>query len=152
MNDFLLIETSKNPSLGSDQEDPAFTKLIAPLASKSFVLANPENYEYYLSRFNYFSYIDAFNETGDDYLDDDNIIYLYLIPDIQRKLTSDSDYFTVDLTEFTLTADEKTMLVASINESGRQMTSTELQFVDPEIKRYAINIVLRTIEGYDLGS
>jgi hypothetical protein len=151
LNDFLLIETSKNPSLGSDQEDPAFTKLIAPLASKSFVLANPENYEYYLSRFNYFSYIDAFNETGDDYLDDDNIIYLYLIPDIQRKLTTDSDYFTVDLEEFTLTADEKTMLVASINESGRQMTSTELQFVDPDIKRYAINIVLRTIEGYDLG-
>jgi hypothetical protein len=151
LNDFLLIETSKNPSLGSDQEDPAFTKLIAPLASKSFVLANPENYEYYLSRFNYFSYIDAFNETGDDYLDDDNIIYLYLIPDIQRKLTTDSDYFTVDLEEFTLTTDEKTMLVASINESGRQMTSTELQFVDPDIKRYAINIVLRTIEGYDLG-
>jgi hypothetical protein len=151
LNDFLLIETSKNPTLGSDEESPDFTKLIAPLASKSFVLANPENYEYYLSRFNYFSYIDAFNETGDDYLDDDNIIYLYLIPDIQRKITTDSDYFTVDLNEFTLTVDEKKMLVASINESGRQMTSTELQFVDPEIKRYAVNIVLRTVEGYDLG-
>ena len=151
LNDFLLIETSKNPTLGSDEESPDFTKLIAPLASKSFVLANPENYEYYLSRFNYFSYIDAFNETGDDYLDDDNIIYLYLIPDIQRKITTDSDYFTVDLNEFTLTVDEKKMLVASINESGRQMTSTELQFVDPEIKKYAVNIVLRTIEGYDLG-
>ena len=95
LNDFLLIETSKNPTLGSDEESPDFTKLIAPLASKSFVLANPENYEHYLSRFNYFSYIDAFNETGDDYLDDDNIIYLYLIPDIQRKITTDSDYFTV---------------------------------------------------------
>lgn len=151
LNDFLLIETSKNPTLGSDEESPDFTKLIAPLASKSFVLANPENYEYYLSRFNYFSYIDAFNETGDDYLDDDNIIYLYLIPDIQRKITTDSDYFTVDLNEFALTVDEKKMLVASINESGRQMTSTELQFVDPEIKKYAVNIVLRTIEGYDLG-
>ena len=151
LNDFLLIETSKNPTLGSDEESPDFTKLIAPLASKSFVLANPENYEYYLSRFNYFSYIDAFNETGDDYLDDDNIIYLYLIPDIQRKITTDSDYFTVDLNEFALTVDEKKMLVASINESGRQMTSTELQFVDPEIKKYAVNSVLRTIEGYDLG-
>lgn len=151
LNDFLLIETSKNPTLGSDEESPDFTKLIAPLASRSFVLANPENYEYYLSRFNYFSYIDAFNETGDDYLDDDNIIYLYLIPDIQRKVTTDSDYFTVNLDEFTLNVDEKKMLVASINESGRQMTSTELQFVDPAIKRYAINVVLRTVEGYDTG-
>ena len=74
-----------------------------------------------------------------------------MIPDIQRKITTDSDYFTVDLNEFALTVDEKKMLVASINESGRQMTSTELQFVDPEIKKYAVNIVLRTIEGYDLG-
>jgi hypothetical protein len=151
LNDFLLIETSKNPTLGSDEESPFFTKLIAPLASKSFVLANPENYEYFLTKFNYFSYIDAFNETDDDYLDDDNIIYLYLVPDISRKVTTDSDYFTVDLDEFKLTADEKKMIVAVINESGRQMTSTELQFVDPEIKRYAINIVLRTVEGYDLG-
>lgn len=31
------------------------------------------------------------------------------------------------------------------------MTSTELQFVDPIIKKYAINVVLRTIEGYDTG-
>ena len=151
LNEFLLVETSKNPILGSNEEDPSFTKLIAPLASKSFVLANPENYEYYLSRFNYFSYIDAFNETEDEYLDDDNIIYLYLLPDIKRKTTTDNDYFTVDIDEFTLNADEKKMIVAAINESGRQMTSTELQFVDPVVKRYALNVVLRTIEGYDLG-
>lgn len=151
LNEFLMVETSKNPSLGSDEEDPNFTKLIAPLASKSFVLANPTNYEYYLSKFNYFSYIDAYNQTGDDYLDDDNIIYLFLIPDIKRKVTTDSDYFTVDLDEFTLTQSEKSTIVAAINESGRQMTSTELQFVDPVIKKYAINVVLRTIEGYDTG-
>jgi hypothetical protein len=151
LNKYLLIETSKNPSLGSDEEDPSFTKLIAPLASKSFVLANPSNYEYYLSRFNYFSYIDAFNQTDDDYLDDDNIIYLYLIPDIKRKVTSDKNYFTIDINEFILNQDEKTMIVAALNESGRQMTSTELQFVDPAIKKYALNVVLRTIEGYDTG-
>ena len=149
LNKYLLVETSKAPTLGSDEEDPSFTKLIAPLASKSFVLANPSNFEYYLSRFNYFSYIDAFNETDDDYLDDDNIIYLYLIPDVKRKITTDSSYFTLDPSEFMLTSDEKKMIVASINESGRQMTSTELQFVDPVIKKYAINVVLRTVEGYN---
>ena len=151
LNKFLLIETSKNPTLGSDEENPSFTKLIAPLASKSFVLANPENYEYFLSKFNYFSYIDAFNQTDDEYLDDDNIIYLFLLPDISRKLSSDEDYFSLPLSEFTITADEKKIIVAAINESGRQLTSTELQFVDPEIKKYAINVVLRTIEGYDVG-
>ena len=37
LNSFLLVETSKVPTLGSDEEDPSFTKLIAPMASKSFV-------------------------------------------------------------------------------------------------------------------
>ena len=151
LNKFLLIETSKNPTLGSDEENPSFTKLIAPLASKSFVLANPENYEYFLSKFNYFSYIDAFNQTDDEYLDDDNIIYLFLLPDISRKLSSDEDYFSLPLSEFTITGDEKKIIVAAINESGRQLTSTELQFIDPLIKKYAVNVVLRTIEGYDVG-
>jgi hypothetical protein len=151
LNKFLLIETSKNPTLGSDEENPEFTKLIAPLASKSFVLANPENFEYFLSKFNYFSYIDAYNQTEDDYLDDDNVIYLFLLPDISRKLTSDEDYFSLPLEEFTITADEKKIITVAINESGRQMTSTEIQFVDPEIKKYAVNIVLRTIEGYNVG-
>jgi hypothetical protein len=151
LNEFLLIETSKNPTLGSNEEDPSFTKLIAPLASKSFVLANPENYIYFLSKFNYFSYIDAFNQTDDDYLDDDNVIYLFLLPDISRKVSTDEDYFSLPLNEFTLTNTQKTLIKTAINESGRQETSTEIQFVDPAIKRYAINVVLRTIEGYDVG-
>ena len=44
LNDVLTVETVSPPMLGCDFEDPEFTKLIAPKASKSFVLATPENY------------------------------------------------------------------------------------------------------------
>ena len=56
-----------------------FTKMMTPLASRSYVLANPESYEYFLSRYAQFSYLDAYNTTSDGYLDDDNVIYICIL-------------------------------------------------------------------------
>ncbi len=148
-NKLLMIQTGSSPKFGSDAEPTAFTKIIAPLQSKSFVLAAPENYEVWLSRYNSFSYIDAYNTYDDDFLDDDNVIYLFLLPDITRKLEGDRDYFTLDEDEFTLNKIEIEAIKRAISESGQQMVTTELQFVQPKIKRYALNIILRYFENYD---
>ena len=131
-NKFLMIQSGSSPKFGSDAESTAFTKIIAPLQSKSFVLANPENYEAWLGRYNSFSYIDAYNTYDDDFLDDDNIIYLFLLPD-----------------EFTLNKKERVAIKQAITESGQQMVTTEMQFVQPTIKRYSLNIILRYFEFYD---
>ena len=134
---------------GSDNEDPDFTRLIAPYQSNSFVLANPNNYIHYLSKYDQFSFIDAYNTKNDEYLNDDNIIYLFLIPDVAKKITSDKDYFTVDESEFTLTTDEKEMVYDILNESGRQVVTAEVRINDPIIKKYALNIILRYVDGFD---
>ena len=149
LNEFLIIDTVIPPRLGTDAEDTNFTKILAPMASKSFVLAGPENYEYFLSRYNTFSYIDAFNTVDDNYIDDDNITYLYILPDIERKLTSDIDYFTLPLEEFTLDEFEKNGIRSAIRESGQQATGSEIQFVDVKIKKYAVQIILRYFNNYD---
>lgn len=148
-NKFLSVNVESSPKFGTDAEPTAFTKIIAPLQSKSFVLANPEAYESWLSRFNSFSYIDAYNTYDDDYLDDDNVIYLFLLPDITRKLEGDRDYFTLIEEEFTLNEKERTAIKQAISESGQQMVTTELRFVQPKIKRYSLNVILRYFEGYD---
>lgn len=149
LNDILSVNIIRNPNFGSDSEDPIFTRLIAPYQSNSFVLANPNNYIYYLSKYDFFSFIDAYNTKDDMYINDDNIIYLFLIPDIKKKITSDTDYFTVPLEEFTLTADEKDQVIEILNSSGRQVVTAEVRIDDPIIKRYVINVVIRWIEGYD---
>jgi len=143
LNKTLLINVVAPPSLGSDSENVEFTRIIAPKASKSFVLAHPDNYVYFLRRYNYFSFIDAYNTVNDKYPDDDNIIYLFLLPDIRKKLTSDTNYFTIDTKEFVLTKQEVANIKATLNESGQQLTGSEVKFVEPIIKKYAINIVLR---------
>ena len=149
LNEILSMNITRNPMFGSDSEDPAFTRLIAPYASNSFVLANPNNYIYYLSKYDFWSFIDAYNTKNDEYLDDDNIIYLFLIPDVRKKLTSDIDYFSIPEVEFSMTDAEKEMTYEILNKSGRQVVTAETRIVDPLIKKYALNVVIRWFENYD---
>ena len=152
LNPILSIQVLRSPAFGGNTEDPTFTRLIAPYASRSFVLANPNNYIYYLSKYDFFSFINAYNTKDDQYLDDDNIIYLFLIPDIKKKLTSDKTYFTIPEEEFTLDSEEKEMVLEILNKSGRQVVTAEVRIKDPIIQRYALNIVLRYFENFDKGN
>jgi hypothetical protein len=132
-----------SPSLGSNPESMEFTRMLAPTASKSFVLAGPDNYVYFLRKYDYFSVVQVYNTYDDEYLDDDDIMYLFLLPDITKKVTSDTNYFLIDESEFTLTAEEEKKIKAVINESGQQLLSTELRFDKPILRKYVLNIVLR---------
>jgi hypothetical protein len=141
-NEYVNIRIEKPIVLGADAEDPTLTKLIAPKTSRSFVLASTENYVNFFSRFNY-AYVDAYTTEDDEYIDDDNVIYMFLIPDIKRRLQKNSDYFTTNLENFYLDENEKDALYRYVNQSGQQIISSELQIVDPILTRYVMNVFLR---------
>ena len=149
LNNLLQIRVTAAPKMGANPESLEFTRLIAPLMSKSFVLATPENYEHFLARYNMFSYIDAYNLTDDQYLDDDNIMYLFLLPDVKSKLSSNQDYFSVPKEEFFFMQSELEGIREAIELSGQQMVTTEISFVEPKEKLYAMNIWVRHFEGFD---
>lgn len=149
LNEYLEISVNSSPKMGADPESIEFTKLIAPLQSKSFVLATPDNYEHFLARYNMFSYIDAYNTTDDQYLDDDNVIYLFLLPDVKSKLVGSQDYFSAPTEEFFFSQAEKEGIRSAIENSGQQMVTTEIEFVEPKKKLYAMNINVRHFEGFD---
>ena len=58
LNDNFKIICQTNIIFGCDQEDIQLTQLIAPHASRSFVLANEINYRYFFKRMNQFSTIE----------------------------------------------------------------------------------------------
>ena len=152
LNDVLIVETIAPPMLGTNYENPEFTKAIAPKASKSFVLATPENYISFLSKYNQYSFIYAYHTKDDDDIVDDNVIYLKVIPNIKKKLTSSEDYFEVPVSEFVLDKYEKESLLAAIENSGRMLIGSEVEIVDPEVKYFIINVVLRYFENVDKSS
>ena len=149
LNATTMIKTIMPPAFGSDAEEPRFTRMIAPTTSRSFVLANPGNYINFLRKYNYFSHVDAYTTFDDEYLDDDNVIYLFLLPDVTKKLTTDTNYFTIEEDEFILTSEEKESILVTLNESGRQMVTAEVNFVDPVIKKFSLTIVLRYFDKFN---
>ena len=151
LNDVFNIGIEKALVLGSNEEEMDFTRLIAQRTSRALVLANPDNYVAFLSRFDY-SYVDAYTTFDDNYLDDDNIIYLFLVPNVQSRLSKDTDYFTTPEENFKLTLDEQDALMSYIQKSGRQIVTTELSIIDPIITKYALNIALRVFDGFDFNT
>ena len=149
LNEILIVETIAPPMLGTNYEDPEFTKAIAPKASKSFVLATPENYVSFLSKYNQYSFIYAYHTKDDEDITDDNVIYLKIIPNIKKKLSSSEDYFEVPATEFILDKYEKESLIGAIENSGRMLIGSEVEIVDPEVKYFIINVILRYFENVD---
>ena len=148
LNKLFLTEIQKPIILGANEESLELTKLIAPKTSRSYVLANPDNYINFLSRFNY-SYVDAYTTKNDNYVLDDNVVYLFLIPDVSKRLITKTDYFTTPLTNFYLDEDEKNALIDFIDMSGKQIISTELQIIDPYLTKYALNVYLRIFDSVD---
>jgi hypothetical protein len=148
LNNFLDLTVTSSPKMGTDKENTQFTKIMTPLASKSFVLATPDNYEYFLSRYGIFSYLDAYNTTDDQYLDDDNVIYIFAIPDVRKKLSKNQDYFSIPQEEMFFDQNEYDKMHTVLQDSGQQMVTTEVVFVKPKIRKYSMDVNVRFFEGF----
>lgn len=172
LNEFFGFKTTVPPDFGSNAEPLALTKLIAPKTSRSFVLANPDNYIIFLEKFNIFSIIDAYqtksfnnplnlpgqpipipqappinglttsqNQATVDMFDD-KIIYLFLVPDIKKKIKSNDNYFNIDKSAFKLTTQQKEQVYNLIERSGSKVVGTEVQIVDPKCSRFVVNVAV----------
>jgi len=147
-NEVLNISVAKPIIFGSDPEPINLTRILAPRTSRSYVLVNADSYVYFLQKFNMFSVIDAFSTFDDDDVTDDNVIYLFLIPDVNKRKPANSDYFTTPINLFSLSEYEKEKVYDYIEESGQKIMGTEIKILDPIIKRYVLNVNITAYEGY----
>ena len=149
LNDYLQIVNTVDPSFGANEEPISITRLAAPKTSRSFVFANAGNYEIYLQKFNIFSQIQAFSTFDDEYLDDDNVVYLYLVPDVTIGLASNEDYFSIPLSSFYLTTSQRLAVLNLLEDSGSMIATTVVKIIEPDIQRFVGNAVLTVFEGFD---
>lgn len=149
LQDVLQVGCNIAPQMGANQESIDLTRLIAPKTSRSFVLANPTNYITFFEKFGQFSIIEAFSTFDDQYLDDDNVIYLILVPDIQQTLKSNETYFDVSPSRFKLTKPQIDRIYELLDESGQKIVTTVVKVLDPVLIRYVVNIAITIFEGND---
>ena len=136
LQDVLQVKCSIAPQMGANQESVDLTRLIAPKTSRAYVLANPTNYITFFEKFGQFSIIEAFSTFDDQYIDDDNVVYLILVPDIQQTLKSNETYFDVPLSRFKLTQPQIDRIYELLDESGQKIVTTVVKVLDPIIVRY----------------
>ena len=79
----------------------------------------------------------------------DNTIYIFLLPDISKRIASSTDYFTCDLSVFTLSEDEQKNLLAMIDLSKQKLITVENKIVQPKIAKFAINAQVKIFETYN---
>jgi hypothetical protein len=149
LKDVLAVGCTIAPQLGASQESIDLTRLLAPKTSRSFVLANPTNYITFFEKFGQFSIIEAFTTFDDQYLDDDNIIYIILVPDITLGIKSNETYYDIPESRFKLTGPQIDRIYQLLDESGQKIVTTEVKIIDPILKRFVLNIAITIFEGND---
>lgn len=150
LNTALVTSLSTPVVFGTDPEPLELTRLVAPKMSRSFVLANPDNYTIFLQKMNYFSLIECFSTFDDDVLEDDNVIYIFAIPDILNRVRNNEDYFTIPQSNFILTNGEKDSIYRLLQESGQMIITTAVKVLNPVVTRYVLNVSIIVYEGYDI--
>ena len=149
LNKAVNIQMQVPISFGTDAEPIFLTKLLAPKTSRAYVLANTDNYVYFLQKFNFFSVIDAFTTLNDDDITDDNVVYLFLVPDVNKRKKSSDNYFTIPIELFKLTETEKTKIYELIEKSGQKLMNIVNKIIDPIFSRYVMFVNIVAYEGYN---
>ena len=209
LNKIINISIKKPIIFGAPEEPLYLTRLLAPNTSRSFVLANTNNYIYFLRKLNIFTIIDAipgFATYEDQYtLDkhnqaktkyeelqksyqnivstsginskeatdmlplverandlvtittkqmndqkkDDNTIYLFLIPDINKRIAQGLNYYSAPLESFSLSPNEKIAILDLIEESGQRVLTVDNAILDIQYPRFALNMSLVLWEGHE---
>lgn len=84
--------------------------------------------------------------------EDDNVIYMYLIPDVTKRLAGNENYFTCPQSAFLLTKDEKQGILNLIENSGQKMLTVENRIIDPIYVRFAVNIFVQIWSDHDFNA
>ena len=98
------------------------------------------------------SEVDALKSRYDESKMDDNMIYLYLIPDLSKRLLENENYFTCPESRFKLTDIEKEGILNLIDDSGQRIVTVDNKIIDPVYVRFAMNIFVQIYNNYDFNS
>ena len=83
---------------------------------------------------------------------DDNTVYLYLVPDVNKRIAANQNYYTCNLDSFILTGAEKRGILDLIEESGQRVLTVDNAIMNLKYPRFVLNISLIIYEGFELNT
>jgi len=80
---------------------------------------------------------------------DDNTVYLFLVPDVSKRLAESDNYYTTSIDTFKLNTNEKTAIYDLIEESGQRILTVDNAILDIKYPRFNLNMSVYLWEGYE---
>lgn len=123
--------------LGSYGDSKEVLRNIIGFNDRTLVLASDKNYEALISQFSTLSRVHVWSSP-------DNLVIknLLVLPNLNNRLNNSKDYLYLDEKALFLTQEQKDALVSYIETSNKSYAALEIRFVEPTVRKYAINIYL----------
>lgn len=119
---------------GSNSETVESVREMIGLNSRSLVLASPENYKAFLSRFGFCGYSRTWADPNS------MIINSLIIKNFDSLVENGSDYFKLKENDFILTDNHKNAIYNCLEYTGNQMFGVKYQILNPDICKYAMYV------------
>ncbi len=119
---------------GADTSSVQFLRNLLPISSNNFVLALPEQYAYAIMKLGVFSYVNAYESNG--------IVYIVVVPNVNLFAQSNSDYFSIPLSAFTLSVHNINKLTIFLKAGGNILLNQRYKIVNAATSLYVMNVFL----------
>lgn len=83
---------------------------------------------------------------------DDNVVYLFLVPDIKTRIDKNENYFTCPISAFSLSESEQRSIINLIELSGEKILTVDNRILKPLFPKFAININIHKWDGVSEGA
>jgi len=133
----VTLEDRNGVTSGTYSEDTESVREMIGYNSRSLVLADAKNYKIFLNRFSFVGYNRCWSEPGS------LVVNAMVMKNYKRMCETGLDYFSLTEDDFRLSSDQQDSIREAISRSGQQIGGTILNFINPDIKKYALFIYLR---------
>jgi len=80
---------------------------------------------------------------------DDNTVYLFLVPDVNKRIAASDNYYSTSISNFSLSSAEKTAILDLIEESGQRVLTVDNAILKLKYPRFVLNTSLVIFEGFE---
>lgn len=140
LNEIFDVYVSVMPDFGYNPEPTNLTRLM--LSKTNGLLVVEDDYELLFRQLQQYSTVRVFTDTFDP-----RIFNVFLIPDINLRITTGETYFNIPEDRFLLSENEKRKLLEFVHKKGTMIVGNDIELLDPILKRYILNIALTIFDN-----
>lgn len=123
-------------SSGSNSESVNHVRQMIGINSRSLVLASPDNFKNFISKFSFCGYNRTWSEPGS------LIINSLIIKNYKDQLNDGKEYFNLTERDFYLSKPQKESIIKCLSETGGQLSGSTYKIFDPDLYKYAMYLYI----------